>query len=107
MEYVVRGLGFLIIPIIVNGVLSLLMHPKKAEKGKVYLPKFFVIIGLIISIFFLIPTIITAFSDEPIWVPLFFLALSLLGTSFIIAFINCRITYDENGFIVKNFFGVY
>jgi hypothetical protein len=106
MEYIVRGLSFLIIPIIVSGVLAFLRQPKKAEKGKVYLPKFFVILGLITSTFFLIPTLITAFSDEPIWVPILLFAFSLLGASFIIAFVNCRVTYDEDGFVAKNFFGV-
>ena len=106
MDFIVRGLSFLIIPIIVSGVLAFLRHPKKAEKGKVYLPKFFVILGLITSTIFLIPTIITAFSDEPIWVTILCFVFSLLGSGFIIAFINCRISYDENGFTSKNFFGI-
>ena len=106
MEHNVRGLSFLIIPIIVSGVLAFLRQPKKAEKGKVYLPKFFVMLGLITSTIFLIPTLITAFLDEPIWVPILFLAFSLLGASFIIAFVNCRVSYDEDGFVSKNFFGV-
>lgn len=106
MEYIVRGLSFLIIPIIVSGVLAFLRQPKKAEKGEVYLPKFFVILGLITSTIFLIPTLITAFWDEPIWVPILFFAFSLLGASFIIAFVNCRVSYDEDGFVAKNFFGV-
>ena len=106
MEHIVRGLSFLIIPIIVSGVLAFLRQPQKAERGKVYLPKFFVILGLITSTIFLIPTLITAFLDEPIWVPILFFAFSLLGASFIIAFVNCRVSYDEDGFVAKNFFGV-
>jgi len=106
MEYIIRGLSFFIIPIIVSGVLAFLRQPKKAEKGKVHLPKFFVILGLITSTFFLIPTFITAFLDEPIWLPIGFFALSLLGAIFIIAFVNCRVFYDEDGFVVKNFFGI-
>lgn len=106
MEYIVRGLSFLIIPIIVRGVLAFLRQPKKVEKGKVYLPKFPVVLGLITSTIFLIPTIITAFSDEPIWVPIIFFAFSLLGACFIIAFVNCRIFYDDDGFVAKSFFGV-
>ena len=106
MKYIVRGLSFLIIPIIVCGVLSFLRQPKKTEKGKVYLPKFFVILGLITSPIFLIPTLITAFSNVPIGVPILFFAFSLLGASFIIAFVNCRVSYDEEGFVAKNFFGI-
>ena len=106
MEYIIRGLSFLIIPIIVSGVLAFLKQPKKVEKGKVYLPKFFVILGLICSTVFLIPTIITAFSNEPIWIPIIFFAFSLLGASLIIAFVNCRVWYDEEGFVARNFFGI-
>lgn len=106
MEYFIRVLSFAIIPIIVSGVLAFLRQPKKAEKGKVYLPKFFALIGLLTATVFLIPTIITAFSDEPIWVSIVFFAFSLLCTTLIIAFINCRVTYDEDGFVAKNFFGV-
>ena len=106
MKHIIRGLSFLIIPIIVSGVLSFLRQPKKAEKGKVYLPNFFVIFGLISSTVFLIPTIITAFLDEPIWVPIIFFVISLLCACLIIAFVNCRVSYNKDGFVAKNFFGV-
>jgi NADH:ubiquinone oxidoreductase subunit 3 (subunit A) len=39
-------------------------------------------------------------------VPLVFFALSLLGAALILAYINCRITYDEQGFDVSNLLGV-
>lgn len=106
MEYIIRGISFLIIPIIISGVLAFLRQPKKAEKGKVCMPKFFVIFGSISSAIFLVPTIITAFLDEPIWVSLVFLVLSLLGASLILAFVNCRVSYDEHGFTAKNLFGI-
>lgn len=106
MKYIICGLSFLMIPIIVSGVLAFLRQQKKTEKGKVYLPKFFVLSGLITSSVFLIPAIITAFSDEPIWIPILLAAFSLLGATLMIAFVNCRISYDEEGFIVKNFFGI-
>ena len=106
MSYIIRGLTFLLIPIIVSGVLGFLRQPKQAEDGKVYLPKFFAILGAIGSAIHLIPAIITAFSDEPLWVPIIFLLLSSLGATLIIAFVNCRITYDQDGFIHKSFFGI-
>ena len=106
MEHFIRGLGFLLIPVIVSGVLAFLRQPKKAEKGKVYLPKFFAALGLIACTAFVVPTIITAFSDEPLWVPIGFFALSLFCSSLIVAFINCRVSYDEDGFAAKNFFGI-
>lgn len=106
MEHIIRGLTFAIIPIIVSGLLAFLRQPKKAKKGKVHLPKFFVILGITTSTIFLIPTIITLFADEELWVPVLFFIFSLFGTIFIIGFINCRISYDENGFTFRNFFGI-
>lgn len=106
MENIIRGLVFALIPIIVNGVFAFLRQPKNIEKGKVYLPKFFAILGVITSTIFLIPAFITVFSDEPIWVPIVFFFFSSLGAILIIAFVNCRISYDEDGFIAKSFFGI-
>jgi len=106
MRHIIRGFAFLLIPIVVNGILGFMRQPQKAEKGKVYLHKFFAIFGTICSALFLIPAMITAFWDEPLWVPIIFLALASLGASLVIGFINCRITYDEEGFVAKNFLGI-
>ena len=106
MEYIIRAITFALIPIIVNGVFVFLRQPKTAEKGKVQLPKFFAVLGTIASSVFLVPAIITAFLDEGIWLPVLFLVFSLLGATLIVAFINCRISYDEDGFVSKNFFGI-
>lgn len=106
MEHIIRILTFALIPIIVNGVFVFLRQSKAAEKGKVYLPKFFAILGAITSSIFLVPAIITAFSDEDVWVPICFLAFSLLGVTLIIAFMNCRISYNDDEFVAKTFFGI-
>ena len=106
MRYIIGGLTFLLIPVLVNGVLGYMRQPQKAEKGKVYLRKSLAILGAVCSAILLIPAIITVFSDEPLWVPTIFLLLSSLGASLIIAFINCRISYDDDGFVAKNFLGV-
>ena len=106
MRHIIRGLTFLLIPILVNGILGFMRQPQQAEKGKVYLHKFLAILGTIGSAIFLIPAIITVFLDEPLWVPIIFLALASLGASLIIGFINCRISYYEEGFVAKNFLGI-
>lgn len=107
MEYIIiYMLSMLLIPIIVNTSLAYLLQPKEAEKGKVHLPKFFIILGATGFIAFLIPVFITIFLAEPIWVPIVFLIFSLIGAIFIIAFLNCRISYNEKGFVYKNFFGI-
>ena len=96
----------LLISIILNGVFGCLRQPKQAEDGKVYLPRFFAILGTIIFAIFFIPAVITAFLDEPLWVPVLLLILSSLGVILIIAFVNRRISYDQDGFIHKSFFGI-
>lgn len=106
MEYVIRILTFSLIPLIVSGVLALLRRPKKTEKGKVCLPIALAIVGVICSAAFLIPTFICAFSDESKETAPVFLVLSMLCASLIVAYINCRIYYDEEGFTAKNFFGI-
>ncbi len=106
MRHIVRGLIIFLIPIILSVVLEYVRHSKQSEDGKVYLHKFLAILGAITSVVFLIPAIITAFLDEPLWIPIIFLLLSLLGITLIIAFINCRISYDQDGFVHKSFFGI-
>ena len=106
MEYIIQGLAFLLIPLVVNGIFALLRKPKEAENGKVRLSKGLAVIGVICTTFFLVITFILAFSSEPIFAAIFFLGFSLFSSSLIIAFINCRISYDKYGFTVKNFFGV-
>ena len=91
---------------ITRSIIRSLRQPKKGKEGKVYLPKFFLILGLIGFTFFFTLTLITAFSNEPTWVWSIFLFFSLFGVALIVAFINCRITYDETGFVAKNFFGI-
>ena len=106
MKYIVRALTYALIPVIVGGVLALLRQPKKVEEGKVRHSPFIGILGLVCATLFLIPTLITAFSDESIWIPLIFFAFSSLGLFLFFLYLNCRITYDDNGFTVKNLFGV-
>lgn len=106
MKYIVRALTYALIPVIVGGVLALLRQPKKAEEGKVRHPLFIGILGLVCATLFLIPTLITAFSEESVWLPLIFFAFSSLGLFLFFIYLNCRITYDDNGFTVKNLFGV-
>lgn len=105
MDHIIRALTFLLISVFVNSILGYLRQPKKAKDGMVFLPKLLAIFGIVTSGIFLIPAIITAFLGEQLWVPILFLFLSSLGAILIIAFINCRITYDEEGFVAKNFFG--
>ncbi len=106
MEPFVRALTYGLIAAAVGGILGVLSCPRTAKTGKVRLPRFFLILGIAEAAFCLAPAVITIFSGERIWVPIAFFVLSLLGDTLIIAFINCRISYDEEGFVAKKFFGM-
>ena len=100
-------LTFLIVPVIVSWFLALAKREDSNNKdGYVHMPKLFLILGIITSMFFLVISIIAAFSNAPAWCVLLFFAFSLLGATFVIAYANCKIFYDEDGFVAKNFFGI-
>lgn len=78
----------------------------KEKKRRVYLPKWIPVLGICDFLLFVIFSFMSMSSDEPLWVPILFFLFSLMGLSLVIGFINCRISYDDNGFTFKNFFGV-
>ncbi len=106
MKYFSTGLIIFFTTLIVQGVLSFLRRPRKGEKGKVVLPPFLAIIGIIGSVPFIVAAAYTAFAVKSIWATVFFLAFSMLGLSLVVAYTNCRITYDDEGFTHKSFFGI-
>ncbi len=83
-----------------------LLQPAQAELGKVYLPKPLAYVGVLDSALFLVIAAEAFISNAPLWTIIVFLLLSLLGIILIIAFVNCRISYDQDGFIHKSFFGI-
>ena len=106
MRYLCCGAAGLLVIFIVLGTLISLRHSGQKETGKVFLSKFLFILGAVCSVLLLIPTLITAFAGEALWVTAIFLFLQMLSMSLVIAFVNCRITYDENGFYSRNFLGI-
>ena len=91
----------------VKGVLSHMRNNlPDPQKGKVFLPKSFLYLGLFGAAFFLIPTIITFFTVKTLLAPIIFSVLILLPLSLLIAYFNCKIFYDDECFVVKNFFGI-
>ncbi len=86
-------------------LLRLLKKPRKAEIGKVHLPKMLAAIGGITAVFFLI-LFVASYADGEKGVSIFFLGFAAMGTLLIIAYFNCRISYDDDGFVAKTFFGI-
>lgn len=105
MQYISGGLSVFITIIIVNGLLELLRKPQKAEGCTVALPKRLLAIGIVCTTAFLIPVIILLLNRSSTALILLFTVFSLLGASLIAASMNCRITYDNTSFTVKNFWG--
>ena len=83
-----------------------LQKPRKGKEGLVILPKFLAIIGAAGSLFFLILAAVFYWKGEGLGGILVFLFFSALSGSLILAYFNCRITYDETGFWAKNFLGI-
>lgn len=79
---------------------------QKPAKGKVILPISIGIFGIIISSVFMVWAVITIFLNEPIGNTICWFVCACTGIPFIIGYCNCRISYNEECFTVKNFFGV-
>ncbi len=105
MTYFFLAASALLLLLFVTDVTVGLIDRRRSDKGRVYLQPYFAFCGGICGTLLLIPTIITALSDEPIWIPCAFLGFSLLCGVISMAHLNCRITYNEEGFTVKNFLG--
>ena len=105
VRHIARFLIILLVPIITSALVSLAKNTKP-EAGTVHLPKFFAVLGSVISIACFISAIVTSFNERSMKLTITFLVVSLLGALFILACFNYRISYDDNGFIVKNFFGI-
>lgn len=99
MKYVLIMIAVLTVGII-NGLLRL---PKKGDGKVVRPPIFFLIVGVLGAVGFLVPVFITVIKGEKSWVPIGFSVFSAIAVSIVIVYLNCRIVYDDEGFTVGNF----
>ena len=76
---------------------------KNHEKNTVRMGVAFLIIGAICTVACTVPAIIMVLQKNLSFAALLF-GLSLLGASLVVAFFNCRLTYDEESFTYRNFF---
>ncbi len=83
-----------------------LHKPQKGDGKTVHLPKLLLIIGIIGTLVFLIPSIYAFFGWKTVGGGLVLLAISLFCSTLITAYVNQRIYYDEEGFTAKSFFGI-
>lgn len=76
---------------------------KNHEKNTVRMGVAFLIIGVICTVACTVPAIIMVLQKKLSFAAFLF-GLSLLGASLVVAFFNCRLTYDEESFTYRNFF---
>ncbi len=82
---------------------------RKTRKGwekerVVYLPFYLAVVGMICGGILCVPTVVCALYKN--WMFLFFGGAVLGCDCMMIAYRNCVIRYDDNGFLARNFFGI-
>lgn len=104
MRYVMGGIAIFIVIILVNGIFLLCKEHPEPDEQTVILPKFFLVVGIVCSSMFLLLFLYSLFrlamGKAAIW-----LVFSLLSVSVVIAYINCRISFDEAYFTAWDFWG--
>lgn len=87
-------------------MLSHIEKPRQGEAGKVYLPTFMALIGIVCCAMFTALAILVFYVDLSPWLALIPTPLALLSASLILLTVNCRIFYDDHGFTYRSFFGI-
>ncbi len=106
MKYLIKGLMNLIFRKLTFSYLQKSTETAEAKEGKVFLSPGLLIFGIISTVIILIPAVICLFFDGLWWASVCFAVFSLLGFSMVLGYINCRIYYDEDGFVAKNILGI-
>lgn len=79
---------------------------EKSKSGAVILSKILLILGIILTITILMPGIVLFIKYGSISALIGFSLFALLPLSMVIGYFNCRIYYNEDGFVYKNFIGI-
>ncbi len=105
MKYIIYVFLLFIALILGNGIRHLFRKPAETNYKTVVLPKFLLIVGLIGTGIFFIVTLLQLRNNTTIG-QIVFMMFSLLCSSLIIAYCNCRIEYDDSAFTAKSFWGI-
>lgn len=93
---------------LINAIVQLLSKeiekPRDGKPGLVKMSPAMLIIGIVCTALFLIPGLILPLATGS-WETWPFLIFAAMGASLIIAYINCRIWYNEDGFTARFFLG--
>lgn len=102
-----------IVAVLVNRIVRLFMSGKFASskrmensnERRVCLPDFFLSVGIFSFIFFVVCFIVGAIFSPNIFLLVTLALFALVSASLILAWRNCYITYDDNGFMQSTFWG--
>ncbi len=103
-QCILYGIGTLLIYTVVGVVTYLSSFDKPIGKGIVRMSGTMLAIGIGGNVCFLTPAIILAIRGDMAFSAVMF-AFSVLPVILIVAYINCRVFYDEEGLVYRNFFG--
>ncbi len=90
----------------IQKITEALKKPKKAKGRQVYLPIFLLFLGITECLVVFAIMLAAYFSGASMGDLIGISLLSLLGIILILGYLNCRVTYDENGFTAKNIIGI-
>lgn len=99
-------LTYALIGFVVTALLTYMRRPKSPKGQTVALPALMAVIGWIDLVFFGGLTVWAYLDGAEIFELSVFVFFALLGGGMVIAYINCRISYDERGFTATNFWGI-
>ncbi len=105
MNFLTPILIAIIVPIVLNVMKNAAENAKPTEKRVVRFHKAILILGIVIAVFWLAIALICYLSGGGLFNAMVFAAFSLLGLFCIVAYINCRGEYDEDGFSLRSFWG--
>ena len=105
MRVIVAILAFLIGGLLVFGFVYTLKQPSTTHRKEVCLPKRFSYIGSGCGVLFMILTLVCVFANEPLILAFFFLCFTAICGLLVLMYINRRIYYNDESFVVKNIFG--
>ncbi len=105
MTYAILAACALLAVLFIVDVLVAINDRRRSDRGRVYLPSIFAFIGAFCGGFFIAFTVWAALSEESPWIALCFLGAVLLCGVLSMTHLNCRVTYDDECFTSKNFWG--
>ncbi len=105
MDIFVKCLSFALTSLFLGWLSAYVQKQGKAAENTVSLHKTVRVIGVVCVVFFMLLTVVMMLTADSIWALFIFLFFVLLGAILILAGVNWRVTYDEEGFTFRNAIG--